>query len=425
VRWRRRGALLAAAATGAAAAWLVLNLTSGERRVQVRIPPAEPVTHPQFRRTLGALVGDPFLPGNRVVELRNGVEILPAMLEAIRSAQRTVTFETYIYWTGMVGRQFTDALAERARAGVRVHVLVDWVGSATRRGELLDELEAAGAEVGLYRPPRMRHLPGLNNRTHRKILVVDGRLGFLGGAGVADHWLGNADRREHWRESQFLVEGPVVGQLQSTFMDNWLETRGEVLQSEDYFPALAPAGEALAQALRSSPDDGAEAIRLVYLLAIGAARRSVLIGNSYFLPDRLLVDSLVAARGRGVRVEVLVPGPVTDVQVVNWASSGTWGPLLEAGVAVYEYMPTMYHCKVLVVDEALVSVGSANFDSRSFRRDDEANLNVIDSTLARRLVQSFEEDKARSRPVSMATWRQRGLPQRMRERLASLLAPQL
>jgi cardiolipin synthase len=424
-RWKRKGGLLAAAGLGALTAWLVFNLTSGERRVRVRIPPADPVTDPQFRRTLGALVGAPFLPGNRVVELRNGDEILPAMLQAIKAAERTITLETYIYWSGTVGRQFTDALVERARAGVRVHVLVDWVGSATRLDGLRDELEAAGAQVAMYRPPRVRYLPRLNNRTHRKILVVDGRLGFVGGAGVGDYWLGNADSPEHWRESHFLVDGPVVAQVQSTFMDNWLETRGEVLQSDGYFPALAPAGDGLAQVLRSSPDDGAESIRLLYLLAIGAARRSVLIGNSYFLPDRLLVESLVAARRRGVRVEVLLPGPVTDVQLVNWASSATWGPLLEAGVVIYEYMPTMYHCKVMIVDEALISVGSANFDSRSFRRDDEANLNVIDPALARRLVHSFDEDKRRARPVSLEAWRDRGLRQRFRERVARLLAPQL
>jgi cardiolipin synthase len=423
--WRRRAGLLTAAAAGAFAAWLVLNLTSGERRVNVRVPPTEPVTHPQFRRTLGSLVGDPFQPGNRVAELRNGDEILPAMLDAIHRAERTITFETYIYWSGTVGRRFTDALVERARTGVRVHVLVDWVGSATRMDGLSEELKAAGAEVEMYRPPRARYLPALNNRTHRKLLVVDGRLGFTGGAGVADHWLGNAEAPEHWRESHFLVEGPAVAQMQSAFADNWMEARGEVLLGEGYFPALSAAGDAVVQVLRSSPDDGAETIRLLYLLAIAAARHSVRIGNSYFLPDQILVDSLVAARQRGVEVQVLLPGPITDVQIVNRASSATWGPLLEAGVQIYEYMPTMYHCKIFLVDEALISVGSANFDSRSFRRDDEANITVIDPVLAARLARSFEEDKRQARRISLDQWRQRGLGQRVRERLASLLAPQL
>jgi cardiolipin synthase len=418
-------ALLGATTAGAFAAWLVLNLSSGERRVDARFDPAYDVADPQFRRTLGSLVNAPFVGGNRVTELRNGDEILPAMLSAIAKARRTVTFETFVYWEGTVGRRFTDALAGRARAGVRVHVLADWVGSATRSGSLLTELRDAGVEVELYRDPGLRHLAAMNNRTHRKLLVVDGRIGFIGGAGVADHWLGDADAPDHWRESHFRVEGPVVAQMQAAFVDHWMEARGEVLESADYFPPLAGAGDALAHVLRSSPHDQAESIRLMYLMAIGAARRSVRIGNAYFLPDRALVESLASAAGRGVRVEVIVPGPVTDARIVNDASATTWRALLDAGVSIYRYQPTMYHCKLLVVDDTFVSVGSGNFDSRSFRRDDEANLDLVDPALAAQLVRSFEADKARSRRVDPEQWRRRSITQRLRERLAALVAPQL
>ena len=255
-----------------------------------------------------------------------------------------------------------------------------------------------------YRPLRWYNLDRLNNRTHRKLLIVDGRVGFTGGIGVADHWLGNAEDKEHWRDSHFQVEGPVVAQLQGAFMDNWIESRGEVMDGADYFPQLEPVGGHYAQVFRSSPGEGSASMRLMYLLAIASAAKSIRIANAYFVPDSLVRDMLVQARDRGVDVEIIVPGPVLDAQIVRRASRAKWGPLLRAGVRIYEYQPTMYHTKVMVVDEVWSSVGSTNFDDRSFRLNDEANLNVLDPEFGQRAGA-----RLRGRPGTLAGGDARGV----------------
>jgi cardiolipin synthase len=346
------------------------------------------------------------------------------MLDAIRSARSTVCFETYIYWSGVIGRRFTDALIERARAGVRVHVMVDWMGAKVDE-QMLAEMRSAGIEFEFFRPLRWYTLDRVNNRTHRKLLIVDGRLGFTGGVGVADHWLGNAQDAEHWRDSHFRLEGPAVAQMQSAFMENWTRTRGVVLHGPDYFPPLAPAGGALAQVVRSAPDDGSEATRILYMMSLAGARRSIYLANSYFVPDDLAVQALLAAKKRGVDVQVIVPGPIIDTGITRRASRARWGPLLEAGVEIYEYLPTMYHCKVLVVDDAWVSVGSTNFDERSFKLNGEANLNVLSPDFARRQVEVFFQDRAQSRRITLEEWKHRPWREKLLERAASLLGSQL
>jgi hypothetical protein len=223
----------------------------------------------------------------------------------------------------------------------------------------------------------------LNNRTHRKLLIVDGRIGFTGGVGIADTWLGHAQDPDHWRDSHYRLDGPAVADMQAAFMDNWMETCGEVLHGEEYFPPLEPVGPQPAQVFRSSADDGSESVRLLYLISIASAERSVRLANSYFVPDSLAIRTLVEAQRRGATLEILVPGRHIDQKTVRRASRALWGPLLEAGVAIYEYQPTMYHAKVAVVDEIWTSVGSTNFDTRSFRLNDEANLNVFDTGFAR------------------------------------------
>jgi cardiolipin synthase len=265
----------------------------------------------------------------------------------------------------------------------------------------------------------------MNHRTHRKLLVADGKVGFTGGVGIADQWLGNAQSPEHWRDSHFRLEGPAVAHMQSAFMDNWIKARGEVLHGDDYFPDIPEAGSCLAQAFKSSAEEGSEGVRLMYLLSIACARQSIRIANSYFLPDDLSVQSLVDAGKRGVRVEIIVPGARTDASVVRRASRSRWGRLLEAGVEIFEYQPTMYHCKVMVVDDLWVSVGSTNFDSRSFRLNDEANLNIYEAQIAAEQVRAFEEDKARSVRVTLEAWRQRPLAEKVREQMAGLLRSQL
>jgi cardiolipin synthase len=380
---------------------------------------------PQFARSMGTLLGPSLLAGNRVRALCNGDEIFPAMLEAIRGARRTITFETYIYWSGEIGRAFADALAERAQAGVKVHVLLDWVGSGKMDATTIASMEQAGIEVRKYHPLRWYNLGRLNNRTHRKLLVVDGRTGFTGGVGIADQWLGNAEDPEHWRDSHFQLEGPAVAQMQAAFMDNWIETRSVVLHGDDYFPALDPVGPHMAQVFKSSATEASESARLMYLLSIASATRSVRIGNAYFVPDRLSVETLVAAQRRGVGVEIIVPGRHSDAAVVRRASRSRWGPLLEAGVSIYEYRPTMYHTKVMIVDDVWTSVGSTNFDSRSFRLNDEANLNVLDPGFAREQAAVFEEDRARSTRITLDMWNSRPRSEKFKGGLAGLLRLQL
>ena len=434
--WPKRSAKTAARAWVAAHIVLVAGglavlavlwtvLASSERKVEHPIPHRYAAADSQFVRTMGSLLGPGFVPGNRVTALYNGDEVFPAMLDAIRSARRTITFESYIYWSSSVGRLFTAALAERARAGVRTHVVIDWAGSQKVDEDDVARLRAAGVEVVLYRPLRFYQLDRLNHRTHRKLLIVDGRVGFTGGLGVADQWLGHAQDEEHWRDSHFRVEGPVVAQLQAAFMDDWFETQGAVPDGPGYFPDLDRAGPSLGQVFWSSPRGGNGNLRVMFLLAIAAATRSILIANAYFVPDETIVEMLVAARRRGVDVQIIVPGPILDAQVVRRASRATWGPLLEAGARIYEYQPTMYHPKVMVVDGVWVSVGSTNFDDRSFRLNQEANLNVHDREFAAEQVAAFERDRAVSREITLEAWRHRPLWERVQEWAAGVLRTQL
>ena len=404
---------------------LGLNLASRQRSVDRRIGHRYRVEDPQFARAMGSVLGPALVGGNRVTVLRNGDRIFPAMLEAIRGARRTINFETFIYWSGGIGRELASALAERARSGVEVRVLLDWIGAGKIDSEIVRMMKDAGATVLRYHPLRWYNLGRLNNRTHRKLLVVDGEVGFTGGVGIADVWTGDAQDPHHWRDSHFRVEGPVVAQMQAAFMDNWIETHGEVLHAEEYFPPLRAVGPQCAQMFQSSAEGGSESVRLMYLLSVAAAARSIRLANAYFVPDRLAIRHLIDARRRGVEVEIIVPGPYIDTSVVRKASRACWGPLLEAGVAIFEYQPTMYHTKVMVVDDLWVSVGSTNFDSRSFKLNDEANLNVLDSELAAELAGYFEEDKVRSRRVTLEEWRCRPWRERLAERAAALLRSQL
>jgi cardiolipin synthase len=404
---------------------LVLNLSAGERKINHRIAHLYNVGDAQFVRSMGNLLGPPLLAGNRVVELLNGDAIFPSMLEAIRAAKRTITFETYIYWSGKIGKEFADALCERSAAGVKVHVLLDWVGSGKMDQATLDQMEGAGVQVERYHPLHWYTLTRLNHRTHRKLLVVDGRVGFTGGVGIGDVWLGNAQDIDHWRDSHYRLEGPAVAHMQAAFLDNWLKTHAEVLDGEDYFPPLSAVGTAFAQVFRSSSREGSESVRMMYLLSIAAASRSILLSQAYFVPDDLSVEMLVEARKRGVRVEVIVPGPKIDVELTRKASKSRWGDLLEAGVEIWEYQPTMYHVKVMIVDGMWSSVGSTNFDNRSFRLNDEANLNVLDRAFAERLTKTFEEDKAKSRRITYEEWLRRPWHEKFLEHTVGLLRSQI
>jgi cardiolipin synthase A/B len=407
------------------AALLYVNLSAGERRVSEEIPHLYPVDDPQFFRSMGMLLGPDIVGGNRITALHNGDEIFPAMLEAIRGARRTVLFETFIYWSGEIGDQFAQALSERARAGLKVHVLLDWLGSIKVDQELVDTMREAGVEVHRFHPLRWYNLGRINNRTHRKLLIVDGSIGFTGGVGIAPQWTGHAQDEEHWRDSHFRVEGPVVAQMQSVMLSNWGKTTGRILHGDAYFPPPREAGTQRAQMFHSSRSGGSESMQLMYLIAITAAVKTVDIASAYFVPDEMARIALVAALRRGVRVRVITPGRNIDTQTVRHASRALWGELLEAGLEMHVYQPTMYHCKMVIVDGLLASVGSTNFDPRSFHLNDEANLNVYDPAFARSLGEVFEQDLGRCKRVTLVDWQQRPVLEKARERVAAWLAPVL
>ncbi len=402
-----------------------LNLRAGERQIRYQLAHRFAVEDPQFLRCMGQLIGPGILPGNRITALHNGDQIFPAMLAAIRGATESITFETYIYWSGEIGRKFSEAFCERARAGVKTHVMLDWAGSGEIEAIYLNDLKVAGVEVELYHPLNWYNLARINNRTHRKLLVVDGRIGFTGGVGIADQWLGQAQSKHNWRDSHYQIEGPAVAQMQAAFNDNWVKTRARVLFGDPYFPALKPAGDSLAQIFKSSVGGGSESVRLMYLLTIASAIRSIRLQAAYFVPDELAIDTLVSAHQRGVKIEIIVPGPDTDARVTQRASRSRWGELLDAGVVIYEYQPTMYHCKVLIVDDVWVSVGSTNFDDRSFRLNDEANLNIYDATFAGEQVEVFELDKGKSRLMSRGEFKNRSAVGKLFDSLAGMFRRQL
>jgi cardiolipin synthase A/B len=423
----RRSALLVVStiALTIIAVLAVLSFTAREKKIEHRIPRLYSTQDPQFSRTMGLLLGPAILDGNAFAVLLNGDQIFPSMLAAIRSARRTITFETYIYWSGGIGKQFADALAERARAGVKVHVLLDWVGSEKMEEAYLEEMQQAGVEIQRYHKPHWYNLTKMNNRTHRKLLIVDGKVGFTGGVGIADEWTGSAQDENHWRDTHFRAEGPVVGEMQTVFVDNWIETTGAVLHGEGYFPEPPHVARSKGQMFMSSPTGGAESMHLMYLMALTAASRSIHLSMAYFVPDDLAVGTLIAALKRGVKIQIIMPGPKGDAAIVRRASRARWGEILAAGAELYEYQPTMYHCKVLVVDGILVSVGSTNFDNRSFSLNDEANLNIYDADFARRQIEIFQQDLVHSRRYTLAEWQNRPVSEKIWEQAVSLLGPQL
>lgn len=401
------------------------NFTRSEKTIDRVVEHDYAVSDPQFRRELGVLLGPAVIGGNRVDPLDNGDEIFPAMLEAIHAAKKTINFETYIYWSGDVGQEFSRALAERAREGVQVNVVIDWVGGLKMESGLISTMRAAGVKVELFRPLRWYNVSRLNKRTHRKLLIVDGETAFTGGVGIADQWGGHAQDPDHWRDMHFRVRGPVVAQMQAAFIDNWIKVTGRVLNGEDYFPPLQAAGGMDAHMFISSPDGGSESMHLMYLMAIAASRETLDIHASYFVPDELVVRALRLALKRGVRVRVLVPGEHIDSETVRIASRALWGELLKAGMEIHVYQPTMMHVKTLIADGLLVSVGSTNFDMRSFSLNDEASLNVYDRAFAADMTSTFERDLRQARPYTYQEWLDRPWHERFSETVVLPIKSQL
>ena len=308
---------------------------------------------------------------------------------------------------------------------MKCHVLLDWIGSAKMDPALIDQMSAAGVQIRRFHPPHWSHLARLNNRTHRKLLVVDGRLGFTGGVGIATEWTGHAQDAAHWRDTHVQISGPAVAQMQSVFLDNWIKVTGQVLHGPAYFPPLTEQGAMAAQMFSSSPTGGSESMQLMYLFSIAAATKSIDLSAAYFVPDDLTHAALVEAVRRGVKVRIIVPGVHIDSETVRRASRASWGPLLLAGATIAEYAPTMFHCKVMIVDGLLTSVGSTNFDNRSFRLNDEATLNILDARFARQQTETFNADLAKSKVIGFVEWAERPWTEKLAERWSRMFASQL
>ncbi|MFV8834909.1 phosphatidylserine/phosphatidylglycerophosphate/cardiolipin synthase family protein [Aquisalimonas sp.] len=364
------------------------------------------VSDPQFQRTMGALMQNPITGGNRIALLEDGEAIYDAMLDAINDAEHSVTFETYEFWGEEAAGAFAYALSEAAERGVAVHALLDYIGSAAANPDKLERMEDAGVELIRWRKPSWYELARFNHRTHRKLLVTDGDIGFTGGANVADNWLPDDDG-EAYRDNHFRLEGPVVGGLQAAFMENWLDASGALLLAEAYFPELDDAGELPMQVVSSAPREGYHRMRKMFLYAIAAAEERITIGTAYFYPDPAFLDALADAADRGVEVRILVPGDSIDKGFVRHASVNRWEPMLEAGVALYEYQPSMYHSKLISIDDQWASIGSTNLDNRSFRINDETNVNIYDATFARDIRQLVEQDLDNAERYDLERWRER------------------
>jgi cardiolipin synthase len=379
----------------------------------------------EFLTSIAGATGYPFEPGNRIDILNNGDEFYPVMLREVSGAQVSITIEAYIYWAGDIGRRFAEALAERARSGVRVKILLDAVGSADIGDEIVCILEDAGCQIAWYNPIRWYTLGRVNRRTHRKSLIIDGRVAFTGGAGIADQWLGNAEDEHHWRDIQIRLEGSAVTPLQTGFAQNWLESTHELISGPLFYPPHDAAGDLQALTVMSSPVTGASTTRTLYYLSITSARRSIRVATPYFVPDPAALDTLIEAKRRGVDVRIMVSGKHND----NWLSRRNavrmYGRLLEAGVEIMEYEPTLLHHKTMVVDNVWVTIGTANFDYRSFAHNEESNVCVYNPPLARQLAGIFDDDATNCTRIDLETWRRRGWFWRVQEVVAAFLTEQV
>ena len=366
-----------------------------------------------FLHATEAITSAPIAEGNEIELFVNGDRIFPAMLETIGVAERSVNLLTYIYWSGRIARTVAGALCERAQAGVEVNVLLDAMGSAKMDRGLIREMDEAGVTFAYFRPPKPYALRRANNRTHRKLLIADGRVGMTGGVGIADEWTGDAQDPDHWRDTHVRVRGPVVRGLQGAFAENWLEATGDVLVGPDYLPELEPIDGGVAmQVVRSTANVGDTNVEALYFLAIACARSSLHLTTAYFAPRPAFVEALQDAARRGVDVRVLVPGPHMDKEVVRQAGRASYDELLEAGVRIFEYQPTMLHAKTLTIDGAWSSVGSVNFDNRSFQLNDESTLCVCSEPFAGELDDQFERDLERAEEIDLERWRRRGVSER-------------
>ena len=372
----------------------------------------------RIRRTLEGVLGVPATEGNRIDVLRNGDEIFPSMLDAIAGAEHTIDFLTFVYWAGDIGTVFARALAERARAGVRVRVLLDALGARTMDRDLIDLMADHGAQVRWFRPLRKFRPGQVNHRTHRKLLIVDEAVGFSGGVGIADEWKGDARDEHEWRDTHFRFEGPIVDGLRAAFLDNWAETDPVLYEAGiDRFPEQPQAGHAVTQCIRGASETGWSDVATLMRTLLQMAEDHVRITTAYFVPDEELISRLCDAADRGVDVDILIPGPFADKRVVQLAAETSYTRLLESGVSIWNYQPTMLHAKVMTVDGQVANIGSANLNRRSLSFDEEIDIVALDPALVAILDGHFEEDLDRSVRIRPRRWDGRSLTQRTVEQL--------
>jgi len=379
----------------------------------------------EFCDSIVGATGADFVKNNQVTILNNGDEFYPVMLDALRNARHTITMEAYIYWKGDIGMQFARAMAARSKAGVEVKLLLDAVGSSTIGRDILKILQDGGCKLAWFNPVLQTTIGRFNHRNHRKSLIIDGRVAFTGGAGIADHWSGHAQDEKHWRDIQVRVEGPAAAKLQTGFTHNWLITTGELISGASYFPPADSAGTFAVQTVLSSPGDGASSARILFYLAIAGARQRVYIENPYFVPDETATKVLTEAAARGVDVKIMVAGEHNDVKPSRYGSIQLYGNLLKAGAEIYEYVPTMMHQKTMVVDGIWSTIGTTNFDNRSFALNEESNISVYDHRLAGELERIFTEDLKACERITLEQWQNRGLKTRVLGALSLIFKDQI
>lgn len=411
-----------------ALAFLFYHTSPAQHAAIYALEPGLDTASPEFRATMAGATGMPWIAGNRVTVYNNGDEFYPAMLDAVEAAERSITMEQFIYWDSEIGRRFAEAFAERARQGVRVKLLLDAVGSSTLGNEIMRVLEAGGVQLVWYRPIHWYTIHRANHRLHRKTLVIDGRIAFTGGAGIADHWIGQAQHKYSWRDVQVCVEGPAASALQSGFAHGWLLSSGEVLSGPEYFSAPSldgGTGGIDVQVVSSSPQGGAGEVGTAIAIALQSALREVSIANPYFIPDFRFIEMLANACRRGVKVRLMVAGEHNDTWWARQNSLRLYGKLFHAGVEIFEYLPTMLHQKVMIVDDAWASIGTANFDNRSLSLNEETAVCFHDPALIAKLRADFDADLPRCRRIDAKAWRRRSLWQRVQEQMAAIIEDQV
>lgn len=365
------------------------------------------VSDPAFTMVMDRLIGTPLLDGNRIKVLLNGDEIFGDMLDLIRLATKTICLETYMWSSGEISDQFIEGLIERAENGVKIYVISDGFGALRMTREDMNRLKEAGIVFTFYKRAKWHTLKAnFGHRTHRKVLVADGRVGVSGGFCIDDRWKGDGRSRRRWRDNGYSFQGPVVGQMQAVFVDHWLETTSQLLAGQDYFPDLPDSGNVRAQFYHGVPGDRYGSIRLSFFMGIATAESHIRIASAYFVPDDEAIALLIAARGKGIRVEVILPD-ISDTALGRSCSRSRLGPLLKAGVEIYRFSPAMYHCKYMIIDDCWTVAGSANFDSRSFSANDESNFNIYDRDFARTHIKIFEDDKSQSSTYTLDDHRNR------------------